>query len=94
MTFRLANDLHRLKLHLTGLNTGLLTTEKVKNNISQVTSRQKNNKTEQAAQFQRLRKLHFSINIGDWTDIIANCNQSSELKKLNKKANLINAEQC
>ena len=65
MTFRLANDLHRLKLYLTGLNTGLLTTEKVKKNTSQVTSRQKNNKTEQAAQFQRLHKLHFSINIGD-----------------------------
>ena len=27
------------------------------------------NKTEQAVQSQRLRKLHFSINIGDWTDI-------------------------
>ena len=54
------------------------------------------NKTEQAVQSQRLRKLHYYINIGEQTDflIFANCNQSCELKNSNKKINLGNAEQC
>ena len=54
------------------------------------------NKTEQAIQSQRLRKLHYYVNIGEWTGFlfIANCNQSSELKDSNKKVNLGNVEQC